>query len=144
MTVDVSASHGKSLLQFLRIDEKSNSSLPALALYDKGAHVRYAFDTAKQAEEAKIKKQAIEAAAKKREAKQKAEAAGDASPVSEFSKLDLRVGMIVDVQRHAEADALYVEKIDLGEGTPRQVRAKEHRAAHSPALQHTLSRPLLP
>ena len=51
VTVDVSASHGKSLLQFLRIDEKSNSSLPALALYDKGAHVRYAFDTAKQAEE---------------------------------------------------------------------------------------------
>ena len=52
VTVDVSGSHGKSLLQFLRIDEKSNSSLPALALYDKGAHVRYAFDTAKQAEEA--------------------------------------------------------------------------------------------
>ena len=110
-------------------------------LYEK---VETAEALAKQAEEAKIKKQAIEAAAKKREAKQKAEAAGDASPVSEFSKLDLRVGMIVDVQRHAEADALYVEKIDLGEGTPRQVRTKEHRAAHSPALQHTLLPPLSP
>ncbi|XP_041980399.1 tyrosine--tRNA ligase, cytoplasmic [Aricia agestis] len=37
------------------------------------------------------------------------------------SKLDIRVGRIVEVSRHPDADALYVEKIDLGEGEPRTV-----------------------
>lgn len=32
-----------------------------------------------------------------------------------------RVGKIVAVERHPNADALYVEKIDLGEAEPRQV-----------------------
>jgi len=36
-------------------------------------------------------------------------------------RLDIRIGKIVEVQRHPDADALYVEKIDLGEGTPRTV-----------------------
>lgn len=35
--------------------------------------------------------------------------------------LDLRVGHIVKVQKHPNADALYLEEIDLGEGKPRQV-----------------------
>lgn len=37
------------------------------------------------------------------------------------SKLDIRVGRIVEVTRHPDADALYVEKIDLGESEPRTV-----------------------
>lgn len=37
------------------------------------------------------------------------------------TKLDIRVGKIVDVSRHPDADALYVEKIDLGENEPRTV-----------------------
>lgn len=37
------------------------------------------------------------------------------------SKLDIRVGRIVDVSRHPDADALYVEKIDLGEEEPRTI-----------------------
>ncbi|KAM3965587.1 LOW QUALITY PROTEIN: tyrosyl-tRNA synthetase [Aphomia sociella] len=37
------------------------------------------------------------------------------------SKLDIRVGRIVEVSRHPDADALYVEKIDLGEGEPRTI-----------------------
>ncbi|XP_028157508.1 tyrosine--tRNA ligase, cytoplasmic [Ostrinia furnacalis] len=37
------------------------------------------------------------------------------------SKLDIRVGRIVEVSRHPDADALYVEKIDLGEAEPRTV-----------------------
>lgn len=36
-------------------------------------------------------------------------------------KLDIRVGRIVDVSRHPDADALYVEKIDLGEDEPRTI-----------------------
>ncbi|KAI7837794.1 hypothetical protein COHA_008422 [Chlorella ohadii] len=35
--------------------------------------------------------------------------------------LDIRVGQIVKVGRHPNADALYLEEIDLGEGQPRQV-----------------------
>lgn len=41
---------------------------------------------------------------------------------SDISRLDLRVGKIVEVDRHPDADALYVEKIDLGEESgPRTV-----------------------
>eukprot|EP00475_Leptophrys_vorax_P013835 TRINITY_DN2019_c1_g1_i1.p1 TRINITY_DN2019_c1_g1~~TRINITY_DN2019_c1_g1_i1.p1 ORF type:complete len:315 (+),score=110.25 TRINITY_DN2019_c1_g1_i1:43-945(+) len=38
-----------------------------------------------------------------------------------FSKLDIRVGTIVEAAKHPDADALYLEKIDLGEEEPRQV-----------------------
>lgn len=37
------------------------------------------------------------------------------------SRLDMRVGKIVDVKRHPDADALYVEEIDCGEEKPRTV-----------------------
>ena len=42
---------------------------------------------------------------------------------SEFipSKFDMRVGKIVEVDRHPDADSLYVEKIDLGENEPRTI-----------------------
>jgi len=37
-------------------------------------------------------------------------------------RLDIRVGTIVDVKQHPDADALYVEQIDLGEaGGPRTI-----------------------
>ncbi|KAJ2159515.1 G4 quadruplex nucleic acid binding protein [Coemansia sp. RSA 552] len=37
------------------------------------------------------------------------------------SMIDLRVGKIVGVEKHPDADALYVEKIDAGEDEPRTV-----------------------
>ncbi|XP_063367840.1 tyrosine--tRNA ligase, cytoplasmic [Cydia amplana] len=37
------------------------------------------------------------------------------------SRLDIRVGRIVEVSKHPDADALYVEKIDVGEGEPRTI-----------------------
>lgn len=37
------------------------------------------------------------------------------------ARLDIRVGRIVEVSRHPDADALYVEKIDLGEAEPRTI-----------------------
>lgn len=37
------------------------------------------------------------------------------------SRLDMRVGKIVDVKKHPDADALYVEQIDCGEEKPRTV-----------------------
>uniref|UniRef100_A0A1A9UVK1 tRNA-binding domain-containing protein n=1 Tax=Glossina austeni TaxID=7395 RepID=A0A1A9UVK1_GLOAU len=36
-------------------------------------------------------------------------------------RLDLRIGKIVEVSRHPDADSLYVEKIDCGESQPRTV-----------------------
>ena len=35
--------------------------------------------------------------------------------------LDIRVGRIVKVEQHPNAESLYVEDIDLGEDEPRQV-----------------------
>ncbi|KAF6034101.1 YARS [Bugula neritina] len=37
------------------------------------------------------------------------------------NRLDIRVGKIVSVEKHPDADTLYVEKVDLGEETPRTV-----------------------
>lgn len=37
------------------------------------------------------------------------------------SLLDIRVGKIMKCERHPDADGLYVEQIDLGEGKLRQV-----------------------
>lgn len=36
-------------------------------------------------------------------------------------RLDIRIGRIVEVEMHPDADTLYVEKIDLGESEPRTV-----------------------
>lgn len=38
------------------------------------------------------------------------------------ARLDIRVGKIIEVSKHSDADSLYVEKIDLGEATgPRTI-----------------------
>lgn len=39
----------------------------------------------------------------------------------DVSRLDMRVGRIVKAEKHPDADALYVEEVDLGEGTNRTV-----------------------
>ncbi|KAF6778316.1 hypothetical protein AHF37_02046 [Paragonimus kellicotti] len=39
----------------------------------------------------------------------------------DVGRLDMRVGRIVEVQQHPDADSLYVEKVDLGEGRLRTV-----------------------
>ncbi|EAU85907.1 hypothetical protein CC1G_02930 [Coprinopsis cinerea okayama7 len=61
-----------------------------------------------------------EGGSKKKE-KQKAPAAVDDGPPAP-SMIDLRVGHIVDVAKHPDADGLYIEQVDLGEETgPRTV-----------------------
>lgn len=49
-----------------------------------------------------------------------AAAAADEAPI-DVGRLDLRVGRIVDVAKHPDADSLYVEKIDCGDAQPRTV-----------------------
>lgn len=43
------------------------------------------------------------------------------SDVIDIGRLDLRVGKIVEVSKHPDADTLYLEKIDVGEAQPRTV-----------------------
>jgi len=47
-------------------------------------------------------------------------APAEEAPV-DVSRLDFRVGRIVEAQRHPDAESLYVEQIDLGEAAPRTV-----------------------
>jgi hypothetical protein len=35
--------------------------------------------------------------------------------VTDLSRLEIRVGTIVEIAKHPEADSLYVEKVDVGE-----------------------------
>ncbi|EXB50508.1 putative methionine--tRNA ligase [Morus notabilis] len=42
-------------------------------------------------------------------------------PEISISRLDIRVGLITRAQKHPDADSLYVEEIDVGEGQPRTV-----------------------
>lgn len=43
------------------------------------------------------------------------------APMTELSRLEVRVGVIVSVERHPDADSLYVEQIDVGEESPRTI-----------------------
>jgi methionyl-tRNA synthetase len=47
----------------------------------------------------------------------------DQIPYEEFSKLDIRVGKILSVEPHPNADKLYILKVDLVEEEPRQIIA---------------------
>ncbi|KAL5971695.1 Aminoacyl tRNA synthase complex-interacting multifunctional protein 1, partial [Taenia solium] len=40
---------------------------------------------------------------------------------ADISRIDMRVGKVVEVERHPDADSLYVERVDLGEGSLRTV-----------------------
>lgn len=42
--------------------------------------------------------------------------------LKQFAQLEFRVGKIVEVKRHPDADSLYVEQIDVGESSPRGIR----------------------
>jgi len=44
-------------------------------------------------------------------------------PFTDFEKVDLRVGTILNVENHPKADKLYVLTVDLGEEKPRTIVA---------------------
>ncbi|KAJ7134613.1 hypothetical protein C8R44DRAFT_610201 [Mycena epipterygia] len=78
--------------------------------------------TQKKEKKEKKKDGAVDEAGGKKKggAPAKAAAADDGEPVP--SMIDLRVGHIVDIMKHPDADGLYVEQIDIGEETgPRTV-----------------------
>ncbi|NXT40415.1 AIMP1 protein, partial [Pelecanoides urinatrix] len=78
-------------------------------------------DQIKGEDEEKKKKEKVEKKGEKKEKKQQpAAGSSDAKPV-DVSRLDLRVGCIVTAEKHPDADTLYVEKVDVGEASPRTV-----------------------
>lgn len=72
-------------------------------------------DEAKPPKEKKPKKEKPAA-----ESKPAAPGAVEEPPI-DVGRLDMRVGKIVEVSRHPDADSLYLEKIDCGEAAPRTV-----------------------
>ncbi|XP_062134877.1 aminoacyl tRNA synthase complex-interacting multifunctional protein 1 [Drosophila sulfurigaster albostrigata] len=72
-----------------------------------------------------VKPSAAAAAPKEKKVKEKKPAGEKPAPVAEapidVGRLDMRVGRIVEVGRHPDADSLYLEKIDCGEATARTV-----------------------
>ncbi|KAL2923354.1 putative methionine--tRNA ligase [Bienertia sinuspersici] len=60
---------------------------------------------------------------KKKAAKAAAGTKSKPAPEAEITiaRLDIRVGLITKVQKHPDADSLYVEEIDVGDATPRTV-----------------------
>ncbi|KAJ3393939.1 hypothetical protein HDU80_010629 [Chytriomyces hyalinus] len=66
-------------------------------------------------------KAAKEAKAAKSEAKVEKVEAAEENLKAEPERLDLRVGLITKVEKHPQADSLFVEEVDLGEDKPRTV-----------------------
>lgn len=58
----------------------------------------------------------------KKEKRDRAALAPKAEAEPGVDALDIRVGRIVSVEQHPNAESLYLEQIDLGEGQPRQAR----------------------
>ena len=48
-------------------------------------------------------------------------ASSGASETIDVSRLNMRIGRIIDVQKHPDADSLYVEQVDVGEAKNRTV-----------------------
>ncbi|KIR35229.1 methionine-tRNA ligase, beta subunit [Cryptococcus deuterogattii MMRL2647] len=90
-----------------------------------GAVIEAATNAAETVKDAVVGKS--EKDAKKKEKKEKKEKPAKApKPAAEVtgpmpSMIDMRVGKVLDVKRHPDADSLYVETIDVGEPEPRTV-----------------------
>eukprot|EP01026_Neomeris_dumetosa_P078809 TRINITY_DN8557_c0_g1_i1.p1 TRINITY_DN8557_c0_g1~~TRINITY_DN8557_c0_g1_i1.p1 ORF type:complete len:267 (-),score=48.25 TRINITY_DN8557_c0_g1_i1:95-895(-) len=71
--------------------------------------------TQKKKEE-KVEKKAVDKKADTNEQKKQS-----TSDQARIDQLDIRIGKIVQIEQHPNADGLYLEQIDLGEEKPRQV-----------------------
>ncbi|ESO03614.1 hypothetical protein HELRODRAFT_191890 [Helobdella robusta] len=68
-----------------------------------------------------VKKAEKESNVQKTQAKTEKVAQSSESAVVDVSKLNMKIGKIVSVSKHPDADTLYVEQVDLGEGKNRTV-----------------------
>ncbi|XP_061991378.1 probable methionine--tRNA ligase [Rosa rugosa] len=75
-----------------------------------------------EAEAVKLAEQLKKSKVSDKSGKKKQQATKSATEAEiSISRLDIRVGLITKAQKHPDADALYVEEIDVGEGQPRTV-----------------------
>ncbi|XP_004866291.1 aminoacyl tRNA synthase complex-interacting multifunctional protein 1 isoform X2 [Heterocephalus glaber] len=71
-------------------------------------------------EEKKVKEKTEKKGEKKEKKQLSAAGSADSKPV-DASRLDLRIGCIINAKKHPDADSLYVEEIDVGETAPKTV-----------------------
>ncbi|KAL5993031.1 hypothetical protein ACLOJK_013951 [Asimina triloba] len=84
--------------------------------------VKAAVEEQKIAEQLKKTKVSADASVKKRQSKPTTEGKPKAAEAEiSISRLDVRVGLITKVQKHPDADSLYMEEIDVGEESTRTV-----------------------
>lgn len=103
-------------LIFKSKEEEASSKLEELAITEKSS--KSAAESSTKGDE--VKKQEQNKGAKQKGGGAKEPPAPE-KPV-DVSRLDLRIGKIIEVDRHPDADALYVEKIDCGDPSgPRTV-----------------------
>eukprot|EP01147_Barroeca_monosierra_P006318 gene6318-7481_t len=77
-------------------------------------------ETSTQSSELKQSKKAKAAKATNDQKKQKSKDTGNPNP-PDVSRVDFRVGRIIEATMHPDADSLYVESIDIGEPEPRTI-----------------------
>jgi tRNA-binding EMAP/Myf-like protein len=74
---------------------------------------------------------------RKKEVAPVADSGAEVGDVVDISWADIRVGKIVDAVPHPESDKLYVETIDLGDESPRQIlSASDNLPEYADCLPH--------
>lgn len=101
------------------LPNQSSSTAAATPQPDKPATVAPTAAKPQGAKKEKVPKP--EGGAVKKEKQPAAAANPDDSLPIDVSRLDFRVGKIVEVAKHPDADSLYVEQIECGESKPRTV-----------------------
>jgi methionine--tRNA ligase beta chain len=121
MNLKTGAAVTSSSVLFQVLDTKA-STAPAAVAVAKAAPVNQppaAVDSGKEAKKPEGKEaKKVEAKAKSAPPKEKGKAQAapeDSAEQPLFSKLDIRVGKVVEAEYHPEADRLFVEKIDVGD-----------------------------
>jgi len=105
-----SSSNDKSILSEPNPEEKSLEEHLSTLNEEKKENRKQAVKTEKQAQ---VKAKATE--------KEKSAPKTNATSSLDVSRLDIRVGRILNVKKHEQADTLYIEQVDIGEAEPRQV-----------------------
>lgn len=124
---DAAAAASKEAKKDGNANVAASASIAAAATAGAGGAAAESSEGKKQKKEKKEKPAGGEGAAEGKKKDKKgggggggAAAAESATPIP--SMIDLRVGKIVDIQKHPDADSLYLEKVDFGEADgPRTV-----------------------
>ncbi|OWF41308.1 aminoacyl tRNA synthase complex-interacting multifunctional protein 1-like [Mizuhopecten yessoensis] len=104
------------------VDKAKANAQPSAPTADKKAEVLEQSEKVKDNKKSNKKGKEAANSGEAKSKKGKAATSGPAEPEKmDISRLDLRVGKIVEVEKHPDADTLYIEKVDVGEEQPRTV-----------------------